>query len=259
MGKRIIVTNGDWTTSHELGDSAIVIGRDPNCDLFFVNQKLSRRHARVEPGPDGVRLVDLGSRNGMWVNEEKVSERLLRPGDAIRLGGLEIAFEEDNLPAEEPEPEVLASEDPTIILPAQTMALRSGESANPSGGEPNENRVDATVVLPDVERASDQTVVLAPNSQDSHDGGNGSQTVVLANESADFEEGSATVVLGREPAASGEGSGTVVLGKGPELSEEDSGTVVLGKEPAASEEGSGTVILGKGPEVSGGRLWDGRA
>ena len=50
MGKRIIVTNGDLTTNHEIGDSAIVIGRDPNCDLFFVNQKLSRRHARIEPG-----------------------------------------------------------------------------------------------------------------------------------------------------------------------------------------------------------------
>ena len=264
MGKRIIVTNGDWTTSHELGDSAIVIGRDPNCDLFFVNQKLSRRHARIEPGPDGVRLVDLGSRNGMWVNEEKVGERLLRPGDAIRLGGLEIAFEEDGVPAD-PEPEIPEGEEPTIILPApqtdKTVALRPGQPANAVVYAPSEDRADATVVLAGGEPDADETIMLAPNSQDSADGGNGPQTVVLAKEPADPEEGSGTIVLAKaaadseedsgtvvlagEPADPEEGSGTIVLAKAAADSEEDSGTVVLAGEPADPEEGSGTVVLAK--------------
>ena len=212
MGKRIIVTNGDWTTSHEIGDSAIVIGRDPDCDLFFVNQKLSRRHARIEPGPDGVRLVDLGSRNGMWVNEEKVGEHLLRPGDAIRLGGLRIAFEEDNAPSEA-ELESPESEEATIILSAheadKTVALRSGEPAQDDAGE---GHASATVALADGGSTAERTVMLAPNPQDSpglpdvHDS---SQTVVLAKapaeptkptESAESEESSATVVLTKEPA-----------------------------------------------------------
>ncbi len=232
MGKRIIITNGDWTTSHEIGDSAIVIGRDPNCDLFFVNQKLSRRHARIEPGPDGVRLVDLGSRNGMWVNEEKVDERLLRAGDAIRLGGLEIAFQEDGSPADL-EPETLESEDPTIILPAhqtdKTVAPGTGE---PAQGEASVSHDDATVVLAEGEPTADQTVMLAPDSPGSPDVNDGSQTVVLAKDLAkptDFAE-------------SEESSGTVVLAKGPtELaeSEESSATVVLsgsGKSPAGEGE-----------------------
>ena len=209
MGKRIIVTNGDLTTNHEIGDSAIVIGRDPNCDLFFVNQKLSRRHARIEPGPDGVRLVDLGSRNGMWVNEEKVGKHLLRPGDAIRLGSLRIAFEEDNAPSEA-EPESPESEEATIILPAheadKPVAMRSGE---PAQDEASESHADATVVLADGAPIADRTVMLAPNSQDSPgspDVNDSSQTVVLAKapakptKSAESEESSATVVLAKEPA-----------------------------------------------------------
>ncbi len=222
MGKRIIVTNGDLTTNHEIGDSAIVIGRDPNCDLFFVNQKLSRRHARIEPGPDGVKLVDLGSRNGMWVNEKRVGEHLLRPGDAIRLGGLRIAFEEDNAPSEAA-PASPESEEATIILPAheadETVTMRSGEPAQDEAGE---SHADATVVLAGGAPTADRTVILAPDSQDSPDVNDGSQTVVLAKAPAESEEGSATVVLS--------GGGKTDAGEGGE----DETQYLPGHAPAAS-------------------------
>ncbi len=201
VGKRLIITNGDWTTSHEIGESTIVIGRDPSCDLFFVNQKLSRRHARVEPGPDGVRLVDLGSRNGMWVNEERVGERWLQPGDAIRLGGLRIGFEEDN-PSSEPE---------TVILPAhepeKTVTLGSGGPTQPVPDQASEAGVDQTVMLA---KKSPEPLEL-PKQDD------GSETVMLAKEPAESEESSATIVLTKEPtksAESDEGSATVVLSGG---------------------------------------------
>ena len=184
MGKRLIITNGDWTTSHEIGESAIVIGRDPSCDLFFVNQKLSRRHARVEPGPDGVKLIDLGSRNGMWVNEERVGERWLQPGDAIRLGGLRIGFEEDNPPPSEPE---------TVILPAHeaenTVVLQPGEPAQPVPDQASEAEVDETVML--AKKSPALAVLPEPPELD-----DGSDTVMLAKGPAESEERSATVVLG---------------------------------------------------------------
>ena len=168
MGKRLIITNGDWTTSHEIGESAIVIGRDPSCDLFFVNQKLSRRHARVEPGPDGVKLIDLGSRNGMWVNEERVGERWLQPGDAIRLGGLRIGFEEDSPPPSEPE---------TVILPAHeaenTVVLQPGEPAQPVPDQASEAEVDETVML--AKKSPELAVLPEPPELD-----DGSDTVMLA-------------------------------------------------------------------------------
>jgi len=255
VGKRIIITNGDWTTSHEIGDSAIVIGRDPNCDLFFVNQKLSRRHARIEPGPDGVKLVDLGSRNGMWVNEEKVGERLLRAGDAIWLGGLEIAFEEDNSPsdAERERPE---GEEATIILSAhqadEIIATGTGE---PAQGEVGGRHADATVVLADGEPTADQTVMLAPDSPGSPDVNDSSQTVVLTKEPAELEESSATVILANGPtelAESEESSGTVVLGKESTESEDGSATIVLAKRSAEPEESSATVVLSAGGKTDAG-------
>jgi FHA domain len=133
--RRLVITNGEWTTRHEIGEAAIVIGRDPSCDLFFVNQKLSRRHARFEPGPDGVELVDLGSRNGIWVNQEKIDRHRLVPGDTIRLGGLRLVYEDDSP----------SGPDATVLLPRaraeteQTVVL--GDVAQP------EEAGAATVIL----------------------------------------------------------------------------------------------------------------
>ena len=156
MARRLVITNGDWTTRQEIGETDIVIGRDPNCDLFFVNQKLSRRHARFEPVPDGVRLVDLGSRNGVWVNEKKIDQHLLAPGDTIRLGGLRIVFEEEDA---DPSPElgvdtaVLEGVDATVALSGRalaTLAVRPATPAKEDASRPQEmdsESPDATVVL----------------------------------------------------------------------------------------------------------------
>ncbi len=95
MAKRLIIRHGERVTRHEITDKAIVIGRDPSCDLFFSDHKLSRRHARVEPEAGRLKIVDLGSRNGSWVNERRINEEFIEPSDAIRLGGLRIAYEDD--------------------------------------------------------------------------------------------------------------------------------------------------------------------
>jgi pSer/pThr/pTyr-binding forkhead associated (FHA) protein len=92
---KLIIHHGDRVTEHEIGDVPITIGRDPECDLFFADKKLSRKHARVERHGESFRLIDLESRNGTWVNDERVEARDLAPGDEIRLGGLRITLEWD--------------------------------------------------------------------------------------------------------------------------------------------------------------------
>jgi len=54
----------------------------------------SARHARIDPRPDGVWVVDLGSTNGTFVNGARVTtERLLQPGDVVRIGQTELRLE----------------------------------------------------------------------------------------------------------------------------------------------------------------------
>jgi diguanylate cyclase (GGDEF)-like protein len=64
-----------------------VIGRSADADIQLEEDGISRRHARLERGPEGgVRLVDLGSTNGTFVNGTRVGEVALADGDRIHLG-----------------------------------------------------------------------------------------------------------------------------------------------------------------------------
>jgi predicted component of type VI protein secretion system len=48
---------------------------------------ISRRHARIERRPEGrYHVTDLGSTNGMWVNQVRVRSASLRDGDYLQLG-----------------------------------------------------------------------------------------------------------------------------------------------------------------------------
>ena len=66
-----------------------VIGREEDCSIHLTGNDVSRRHAvlRRDDTGLGVEVVDLGSRNGVQVNGQRVSAATLRQGDVVRLGG----------------------------------------------------------------------------------------------------------------------------------------------------------------------------
>ena len=84
----------DWALSIEsdllagqfypLGEKTVV-GRDPACDLTIESRLLSRRHAELTIERDHLRVVDLGSANGTFINGQKVDEGIARPGDELRF------------------------------------------------------------------------------------------------------------------------------------------------------------------------------
>jgi two-component system cell cycle response regulator len=63
-----------------------VIGRSSSTDIHLDDDTISRRHACIRCAGDIVRLDDLESANGTWVNGERISEQRLHEGDKIRLG-----------------------------------------------------------------------------------------------------------------------------------------------------------------------------
>jgi S1-C subfamily serine protease len=73
-------------------DRPFVLGRVQGCDLVIRDERASRQHAelRVEQA-GGVRVVDLGSANGTFVDGRRVSEALLAGGEELVVGGVEIA------------------------------------------------------------------------------------------------------------------------------------------------------------------------
>jgi DNA-binding CsgD family transcriptional regulator len=74
---------------------ALWIGRSPSADVSLPgDSEVSKLHAQVEHVGSDCTLVDDGlSRNGSFVNEERISgRRMLRDGDVIRVGRTRIRF-----------------------------------------------------------------------------------------------------------------------------------------------------------------------
>lgn len=67
----------------------MTIGRAAGCQLTFDDTYLSQRHARVYPGDGGVVVEDLGSTNGTYINQQRVTSPVLgRRGDRVQFGGV---------------------------------------------------------------------------------------------------------------------------------------------------------------------------
>lgn len=67
---------------------SMVIGRQADCDIAIPSDEISRRHARLEVTPTGVRVEDMGSSNGTYVNDKRVDNAMLKVGDELRLDTL---------------------------------------------------------------------------------------------------------------------------------------------------------------------------
>ena len=79
----------------ELPPGEFVIGRSDECQLALDDALVSRRHAVLRVTSVSVIVVDLGSRNGVVVNGEKILlERRLRNGDRVSIGGQEMILTE---------------------------------------------------------------------------------------------------------------------------------------------------------------------
>ena len=79
------------------GDRPVVLGRDRRCDVVLEDDRVSRRHARLEPAATcetgGWRLVDLGSKNGTALDGVPVAAGTLGERSWLSLGGLLARFE----------------------------------------------------------------------------------------------------------------------------------------------------------------------
>ena len=71
----------------------MTIGRE-EADITIEDQEISRHHAEVRPAGGGLEIEDMGSTNGTFVNETRVSSATpLQPGDTLRVGQVELQME----------------------------------------------------------------------------------------------------------------------------------------------------------------------
>jgi predicted RNase H-like nuclease (RuvC/YqgF family) len=72
----------------------LTIGRTPQNDIQLQAPHISRRHAVVMTEGDVTRLIDWGSKNGVYVNSNRVTEHFLASGDVVMIGDARFRYEE---------------------------------------------------------------------------------------------------------------------------------------------------------------------
>ncbi len=78
-----------------LGRRACVLGSAAGCDVVIRDAAVSRTHVELSAGPNGVRVRDLGSRNGTYYLGQRVERVVLAPGASLSIGGARVVLEAD--------------------------------------------------------------------------------------------------------------------------------------------------------------------
>jgi pSer/pThr/pTyr-binding forkhead associated (FHA) protein len=95
----------------------IVVGRSSELDMVLVEEMVSRRHAIIHVKEGGIRIEDLGSTNGTFVNGEKITQAELHEGDRVLIGTSILKVVPVNSPASSKSLEAVAKRRVTMRRP----------------------------------------------------------------------------------------------------------------------------------------------
>lgn len=113
-------------TQIEISGVELVVGRDPASGHVIDDPGTSRRHARIELQADRLIVHDLQSRNGTFVNSERVGSAELHDGDTLRMGN--TVFQVVRLPTEAATRELSQAVDMAISSQGATVVSSVADS-----------------------------------------------------------------------------------------------------------------------------------
>jgi pSer/pThr/pTyr-binding forkhead associated (FHA) protein len=105
MASLALMVDGVVIKKFELDKDEVTIGRHPECDIQIDDGAVSSRHAAIAirpsrylPEQTEITLKDLGSTNGTFVNNTKVTQKLLSNDDEVRIAWNTFKFLDTNRP-----------------------------------------------------------------------------------------------------------------------------------------------------------------
>jgi hypothetical protein len=107
-------------------EAAFVIGRGDDANWIFDDPDLSKRHVEIRRTWDGVRAVDLESKNGTRLDGVTLAQAPLRDGMVLELGGLALRYRD---PAERH----IGPPEAAGPAPATGLAARTRTASSPAG------------------------------------------------------------------------------------------------------------------------------
>ena len=121
---KLLSTSGEQSIDLQLGRK-LVVGRAVTSDVPIYDPTISRRHAEIVLTDSGVRVTDLGSSNGTFLNGAKITEAEAGANDVVTFG--KVAFRVKEVTAPAPRPQVVAA-------PPDFASPKPGSKGGAAGG-----------------------------------------------------------------------------------------------------------------------------
>lgn len=88
----VIVRGRNVGEYFSLEDKEVLIGRDPQSNIFLDDITVSRKHARIISDGEKTIIRDVGSLNGTYVNRAQIEEADLKDRDEVQIGKFRLVF-----------------------------------------------------------------------------------------------------------------------------------------------------------------------
>lgn len=133
----VLKVDGDEVCRQELKpDEPVTIGRALECTLWLANPKLSRQHCRIWADEGKWVLRDLDSRNGTYVNGQRIDQHVLNDGDTFELDNVRVTFRDGPLvPKRAAAPVPASDQAPPDLIPPEDLLPDSAPSKPSSSVE----------------------------------------------------------------------------------------------------------------------------
>lgn len=103
---RLVIESPDFAGQiFELAEPKISVGRIPDNDIQIADASISSKHGEFRQEGGDYRVIDFNSTNGTRVNDERITESILRNNDILMLGNVILRYESENVVSAPPLPE----------------------------------------------------------------------------------------------------------------------------------------------------------
>ncbi len=129
MDVALILVKKDGTKKvFPVRSKAVVLGRRDDCDLCIPLHVVSRKHCQLSQELDSLKIRDLKSSNGTYLNGSKVmGEAEVNAGDRIQIGPLTFTLQIDGEPAE------ISAADTALFTPPPDISNANQDELDDSG------------------------------------------------------------------------------------------------------------------------------
>ncbi len=131
MAKLVILNQGMTGRTFDLIVERTTVGRVDDNTFQIVDGSVSSHHAEILLRGSDIVIKDIGSTNGTFINNDKIEEKILKPGQTLRFGQVELRID-DGSPVTAPPP----------------ASTSSSAAPAPAPAAAKKQPIDATMIIP---------------------------------------------------------------------------------------------------------------